>query len=152
MLSRNAALVTSVLQQYMTPVLPSGCIVRFRLLSTHGDPHYIGLNGIELFGGDGRRIDVHAGQIQASPRDVNELKTVREERESESSSEEEEADWDPRTPDKLIDGVNDTLIDSHMWLAPYTPGLANQVFVVFDTPVTLSMIKVSSRGGKGRKG
>ena len=29
---------------------------------------------------------------------------------------------DVRTPDKLIDGVNETLDGRHMWLAPILPG------------------------------
>lgn len=28
---------------------------------------------------------------------------------------------DVRTPDKLVDGVNDTMDGSHMWLAPILP-------------------------------
>lgn len=31
-------------------------------------------------------------------------------------------DNDVRIPDKLIDGVNDTLDGRHMWLAPILPG------------------------------
>ena len=27
---------------------------------------------------------------------------------------------DPRTPEKLLDGVNNTTDDTHMWLAPFT--------------------------------
>lgn len=29
---------------------------------------------------------------------------------------------DARTPDKLVDGVNNTYDDRHMWLAPFSPG------------------------------
>ena len=29
---------------------------------------------------------------------------------------------DVRTPDKLVDGVNNTYDDRHMWLTPWTPG------------------------------
>lgn len=34
----------------------------------------------------------------------------------------EGVDNDVRTPDKLIDGVNDTMDGCHMWLAPILPG------------------------------
>ena len=33
-----------------------------------------------------------------------------------------EVKGDPRTPDKLVDGVNDTYDDAHMWLAPFARG------------------------------
>lgn len=33
---------------------------------------------------------------------------------------------DVRTPDKLIDGVNDTQDGRHMWLAPVLPGLVRK--------------------------
>lgn len=32
---------------------------------------------------------------------------------------------DVRTPDKLIDGVNDTMDGRHMWLAPILPGIVS---------------------------
>jgi hypothetical protein len=52
------------------------------------------------------------------------------------------AEKDCRTLDKLYDGVNDTFDDKHMWLAPYTPGQSNSIFIFFDHPVTLSMVKM----------
>ena len=44
---------------------------------------------------------------------------------------------DIRTPDKLVDGVNDTMDGGHMWLAPILPGM-----VSFD--VTVSLFKLLS--------
>lgn len=32
---------------------------------------------------------------------------------------------DARTPDKLVDGSNDTYDASHMWLAPIFPGVVS---------------------------
>lgn len=54
---------------------------------------------------------------------------------------------DIRTLDKLYDGVNNTWDDSHMWLAPYSPhhaqiGNPNLIFLYFDTPLTVSLVKV----------
>ena len=37
---------------------------------------------------------------------------------------------DARTPDKLVDGVNDTYDASHMWLAPVFPGIVSTFEVV----------------------
>lgn len=49
--------------------------------------------------------------------------------------------------DKLYDGVNNTWDDSHMWLAPYSPrsaqaGNPNLIFLYFDTPLTVSLLKL----------
>ena len=43
---------------------------------------------------------------------------------------------DVRTPDKLIDGENDTVEGAHMWLAPLLPGIvrvvcAHCIYVVY---------------------
>ena len=61
---------------------------------------------------------------------------------------------DLRTPDKLVDGVCDTLDGGHMWLAPILPGVINSVYVVFDQPRAVSKLllwnygKTHSRGVK----
>jgi hypothetical protein len=53
-----------------------------------------------------------------------------------------------RQLDKLFDGVNETLDDMHMWLAPLVPktgaGLSgmNELYIVFDEPVSLSLLRV----------
>lgn len=54
---------------------------------------------------------------------------------------------DIRTLDKLYDGTNNTWDDSHMWLAPYSPrnaqaGNPNLIFLYFDTPLTVSLVKL----------
>jgi hypothetical protein len=52
-----------------------------------------------------------------------------------------------RQLDKLFDGVNDTLDDSHMWLAPLVlktglGGGMNELYIVFDSPMSLSLLRV----------
>ena len=37
---------------------------------------------------------------------------------------------DIRTPDKLVDGVNDTMDGGHMWLAPILPGMVSSHVIV----------------------
>ena len=122
-----------VAQQYETPTLPCGCIFKFVLLSTHGDPHYIGLNGLELYDGDNNLIELNETNLEASPKDINSLPFV-----------ERSGVKDVRTLDKLYDGVNESFDDDHMWLAPYTSrsSQVNSLFVYLDEPVVLSMIKV----------
>lgn len=43
-------------------------------------------------------------QLDATPRDLN-----------------GEGGCDVRTLDKLVDGVNNTTLDLHMWMIPFTP-------------------------------
>ena len=81
--------------------------------------------------------------IEAAPRDVNVLP------ESDGN--------DPRTLDKLYDGVYNTFADNHMWLAPmvnkkHAQHSGNTIFIFFDSPVSLSRVtfwnysKTPSRG------
>lgn len=83
-------------------------VFQFQLFSTWGDPYYIGLNGLEFYDENGYRIRLTENNITAYPHSVNVLEGVTD---------------DIRTPDKLIDGVNDTTDGRHMWLAPILPGM-----------------------------
>lgn len=44
------------IQQYETLNLPIGFTLKLVLNSTWGDPHYVGLNGIEIFDGNGESL------------------------------------------------------------------------------------------------
>ncbi|XP_053220052.1 katanin-interacting protein isoform X2 [Podarcis raffonei] len=112
---------------YEAPLMPCGFIFQFQLLTSWGDPYYIGLNGLELHNERGEKILLSENNIAAFPDSVNILEGVC---------------GDVRTPDKLIDGVNDTSDGRHTWLAPILPGLVNRVYVIFDSPTTVSMIKL----------
>ncbi|KAF7652608.1 hypothetical protein LDENG_00094480 [Lucifuga dentata] len=112
---------------YEAPVMPCGFIFQLQLFTTWGDPYYIGLNGLEFYDQNHEKISLSDNNIAAFPHSVNALDNV---------------SGDVRTPDKLIDGVNSTYDGRHMWLAPVLPGLVNRVYVVFDQPVTVSMIKL----------
>lgn len=98
-----------------------------QLLSSWGDPYYLGLNGIEFYDADGLKIDLTANNVAAYPDSVNVLEGI---------------DNDVRTPDKLVDGVNDSQDGRHMWLAPILPNILNRVYIIFDSPVELSMVKI----------
>ena len=49
---------------------------------------------------------------------------------------------DPRTADKLLDGVNATHDDRHMWLAPFTQGEQHALTIRFDGPTRLGAIRL----------
>ncbi|XP_054605101.1 katanin-interacting protein isoform X3 [Nothobranchius furzeri] len=112
---------------YEAPIMPCGFIFQLQLLTTWGDPYYIGLNGLEFYDQNHDKISLTDNNIAAFPDSVNVLDNV---------------SGDVRTPDKLIDGVSDTYDGRHMWLAPVLPGTVNHVYVIFDQPVTVSMIKL----------
>ncbi|XP_052452577.1 katanin-interacting protein [Carassius gibelio] len=116
-----------VSMDYEAPLMPCGFIFQLQLLTTWGDPYYIGLNGLEFYDQNEQKIPLSDNNIAAFPDSVNVLESVC---------------GDVRTPDKLIDGVNNTHDGQHMWLAPVLPGLVNRVYVIFDQPMTVSMIKL----------
>lgn len=72
--------------------------------STWGDRFYVGLTALEILSASLEPIPLDPSQIDASPRDLNDLEGVHD---------------DLRTLDKLLDGVGCTVDDAHMWLAPF---------------------------------
>ncbi len=111
----------------VVPNLPCGRRLQLDILSTWGDVYYVGLTGIEVFDDRGVRLPIAPDSITANPRDVNVLKGYGR---------------DPRTVDKLVDGVNRTTDDLHMWLAPFTQGAHHTVALDFGESKTISMIRV----------
>ena len=61
---------------------------------------------------------------------------------------------DVRTPEKLVDNINDSEETRHMWLSPILPSVLNTVYVVFNQPQCVSGVrlwnygKTPSRGAK----
>ena len=90
-------------------------VFQFQLFSTWGDPYYVGLNGLEFYDENGYRLRLAENNITAHPHSVNVLPGVVD---------------DIITPDKLIDGVNDTYDGQHMWLVPILPGLVRTVCII----------------------
>lgn len=58
------------LHPFHIPVLPAGRHLRFDIITTWGDPHYVGLSGIELFDGNGAAISISESDISADPADI----------------------------------------------------------------------------------
>ncbi|CAD8183635.1 unnamed protein product [Paramecium pentaurelia] len=131
----------NIYQDYETTQLPQGTKLVIKLLSTWGDLHYIGLNGIEIFDPNGEQL---YPKLFAKPFSVKELPQM---------------EMDVRTPDKLLNNVNITLDAKQMWLSPfvnsYTDRLktninssifdqisyqVNKLILLFDTPQQISAI------------
>ncbi|CAF0733393.1 unnamed protein product [Adineta steineri] len=108
--------------------MPNGFIYEFQLHSTHSDAYYIGLNGLEFYDEHGECIGLTEQNIAAYPHSVNALNPG--------------VDDDIRTPDKLIDGENDEVDGTHCWISPILPNVINRIFVIFDRPTSVSMIKI----------
>jgi hypothetical protein len=107
------------------PLLPRGKQLTLEILSTWGDPHYVGLSSIEMFNEEGRKIDTESVRSIRGI-DINELC----------------GGGDPRTVDKLLDDHTVTQDDLHTWLAPFNPGQTTDVALRFYDVMTLSMVRI----------
>jgi hypothetical protein len=127
---------------FIIPELPTGQTLIIDILSTWGDKYYVGLNGIEIFGVDGKLVKARRVrvallgrsrplkiffQVTAVPPDVNVLP---------------ECNNDPRVVSNLLDGVNRTQDDMHIWLAPFEMGCSHIITVEFEEVATVSMIRI----------
>ena len=108
------------------PELPSGNRVVINILSTWGDKHYCGLMGVELFNDRGKKINNFTA-VRADPSDINVLPEYTD---------------DPRTVEKLIDGVYVTSDDFHSWLTPFTQGKPHLVTFDLEEHTAISMVRV----------
>ena len=108
---------------------PSGQHLQIDIMSTWGDPHYVGLSALELFDeyGDPIELDSPELQVRADPADINVLP---------------EYGHDVRVVANLFDGTLRTCDDAHLWLAPFTPGRRNYIYIDLGAPRTLSMLRV----------
>lgn len=77
---------------FTIPLSPAGQILEIHILSTWGDPHYVGLSAIEIFDTKGMQICIKdpQKQVTAVPESINVL---------------DEYDSDPRLPENLVDGT-----------------------------------------------
>lgn len=120
--------LTTPPQDFQTPLLPVGYVFKLRLLSTYGDLYYIGLNGIELYDARHQKIKLGVENLKAYPNSIK--------------FEVAGCESDQRTLDKLIDNINNTWDDQHMFLSPYTPNQPNDIYFIFNDPVAISCIKI----------
>jgi hypothetical protein len=116
-------------ETFEIPMLPHGKEIYINILTSWGDPHYMGLNGIEIFDKRGELVKLNdvKKQVRANPADINILPEYHN---------------DPRTIDKLFDRVNRTCDDMHVWLTPFTKGKKHEIFISLNEPTTISMIRI----------
>lgn len=148
---------------------PRAFLYEFQLLSTCGDPFYVGLNGIELVDHRGKIIDLTLDNISAQPQSVNilnervfengsgdckSLKTsIINENQVFNQVSNNVDELDCRTIDKLIDNTNEeTSTAEHSWLAPIIPGKINRIFIVFDRLQPISKVRVWNYGKTPARG
>ncbi|NXC44287.1 K0556 protein, partial [Penelope pileata] len=110
---------------FKIPILPCGQRLVIDIQTTWGDRHYVGLNGIEVFSSKGEPVQI--SKITAEPPDINILPAYGK---------------DPRVITNLIDGVNLTQDDMHLWLAPFTPGKHHFIFIDFVNPCQVALIRI----------
>jgi hypothetical protein len=123
-----------VRQDYEAPLYPQGFLLKIVCWTTWGDPYYLGLNGVELYDFSGAKILEKPSIVHAVPYSVSELDNI-------SGSQQ-----DARMPANLVSGLDKNTWEAHdAWLAPLASSLGNPsgnvVYLGFDTPVVLSMIK-----------
>jgi hypothetical protein len=152
-------------QDFETLHLPVGFVFEFRFVTTWGDMYYIGLNGLRLYDEHGHEIAVDpARHVAAFPHSLND----RVLRDHPAWAEVGCNADDARVPGNLFDGCNDDAL--HAWLAPFTHSLRgatrtnprsgggggggggggplasypldNTLYVHFDEPKCLSMVKI----------
>lgn len=110
---------------FVIPELPEGTEMVINIVTTWGDRHYVGLNGIEVFTAGGQQAAVSS--VRAEPADINVLP---------------EYNKDPRVVTNLIDGINRTRDDTHMWLAPYNQGNKHLIYINFQDRVKIAMMRI----------
>jgi hypothetical protein len=100
--------------------------LRVRILTTHGDPFYAGLTGLQLLVAEPLSADeaAEAGWPIGLAASVGRVRavtpTLQQLHASPASINVDGHSGDPRTLDKLVDGVCRTCDDTHMWLIPFT--------------------------------
>lgn len=114
-------------EMFFVPELPKGRILDFDLYSTWGDKFYIGLCGIEVFDEEGKPVAIDKRSVTADPPNLNILP---------------ETTGDPRTEDKLVDGVYNTTDDLHCWMAPFAKSKPNRVRIDLGKKTNISLVRI----------
>lgn len=111
-------------------------------MNTWGDPHYIGLTGIAILGVGLETLPLSADQLHASPRDLNDLPEYTDDDRTLDKLGHLCVIVTPRVAYRLVDGVNVTTCDCHMWLAPYTAGGDHVITITLRTPAMVTGLHI----------
>lgn len=104
----------------------SGRFVKLSIESTWEDREFCGLTGVEVLLDDGSVAKVGKADVLGEPHGLSVLGY----------------DGDVRTPDKLVDGVNNTTDEEHMWLFPFTLGSRHELRIDLGSTKTMSGLRV----------
>jgi hypothetical protein len=91
----------------------SGRTVGLLIHSTWEDAEFCGLTGFQVLLGPNLVAGVARNDVTADPHGLSVIGY----------------EDDARTPDKLVDGVNNTTCETHMWLFPFTSGARHELRV-----------------------
>lgn len=112
-------------RNFIIPELPSGDALVVDILSTWGDKHYVGLNGIEIFSNTGEPAKIK--KIYADMTSIAQT---------------QDNNYDSRVVNNLINGINRTRDDANLWLTPYSNGDHHYVYIIFECTITVAMIRI----------
>jgi hypothetical protein len=112
---------------YSSEQLPVGETLRLDIYSTWGDQNYVGLNGLEFFDGSGALIQPNLGGMVPSDSNSRDVCIISIEANPPGLGSLVGGDVeDPRKVSNLLDGVNITRNDLHVWLAPQINAMCSE--------------------------
>lgn len=101
-------------------------MIELNIVESWGDLFYVGLTGLEVLDDRGNSIPLTLQMIDADPRDMNSIPGHGS---------------DYRTLDKLLNGVNNTMDDHHMWLIPFNKGENHTIMIDLGRKMAISGLK-----------
>lgn len=111
-------------------LLPQGKVLRIEIYSTWGDQFFVGLNGLELFD--------KTGQLLKPNRGIEKIKLIHPKSEVDN--------FDARKVENLIDCINFTRDDEHIWLVAWDTATKTEnstLFASYGGSPPLAILEVS---------
>ena len=102
--------------EFIIPELPKGKLMKIDLLSNWGDEDFIGMNGIEIFDANTKQYVKYSKICMAS-------------------------DHESTGVDKLLDSVNRTHDDNHIWLIKFNRNRV-RIVIEFEKPTVIALIRI----------